>query len=502
MNNMRYIDNNQAFSGPGAITILKDSILALQKSQMIMPLIFWVISLLLYFFAPNEYSYQYCFLMFMVYLISSIWLIRRTAINSNYFNFHALFLISFFFVNFVYPIFLYSIAPTYFAVFKMSFNENIITKATALALIGSSSYILGVSFQFKSAFHSPFKLQKNHNSLQFIMSFFTYGAFVVVLFFAGAAMLGGSFGSSENIPPGLLVIFQVGIGLSVILNINKKNNETILNAIRNFNKPILVLLLFYVFLFLYVGDRGPAIQIALITLCSFSLFVRPIKMKRLIIMILVGMLALSFIGAARSKKINTSDSGVNNFVSRGIGNIQFGSFFDIGMDLIVNNRNLYVGYDYANKNGFSYGRGMIRYIFAPIPVIPSLMTDLLFDATPSELSSGIVITNEANASWGLGTNIIADLYMEFSFIGVIFFMFSLGYIVTKLQVKAYQNRNYAFIIGYIFLVGFSIFLPRATIFEPLRHVVWAICLFYLFKYFSNKLFPIKSSVIERQKITI
>jgi len=473
-----------------------------QKSQVIVALVIWLISLGLYFFAPNEYSLQYCILIFIVYLISSIWIVLRTLINNNYFNFHILFLISFFFVNFVYPIFLYPISPIYFSVFKFIFNENVITKATALALIGSSSYIVGVSLLAHEKHHSQIKLKNNYKALQFIFSCFVYFMFIILFYFAGTEMITGRFGSSENIPSGLLAFFQAGIGVSVILSINKKNKGTILNFIKNFNKPILLILLCYILLFIYIGDREPAMQIILITICCFSLFVRPIKLKNLIILVLVGMLMLSFIGAARSKNINASDSGVNNFVSRGIGNIQFGSFFDIGMDLIINNRNLYVGYDYANKKGLNYGRSMVRYIFAPIPGMPRLMTDLLFDATPNELSSGRFLTDEANASWGLGTNIIADLYMELGLFGVIVFMFLLGYIVMKLHIKAVNNQNYAFIIGYIFLVGFSVYLPRSTVFEPLRHVIWAICLFYLFKYFSNKLFPIKSSVIERQKITI
>jgi len=383
------------------------------------------------------------------------------------------------------------------------FNENVITKATALALIGSSSYIVGVCLLFHKKNHSQIKLKNNSKAFQLILSCFVYCMFTIILYFAGAEMLTGRFDASENIPSGLFALFQAGIGLTVISSVSiKRYKGTIIDFVKKFNKPILLLLPFYILLFIYIGDREPAIQIVLIAICSFSLFVRPIKLKNLIILVLVGMLMLSFIGAARSKNINASDSGVNNFVSRGIGNIQFGSFFDIGMDLIINNRNLYVGYDYANKKGLNYGRSMVRYIFAPIPGMPRLMTDLLFDATPNELSSGRFLTDEANASWGLGTNIIADLYMELGLFGVIVFMFLLGYIVMKLHIKAVNNQNYAFIIGYIFLVGFSVYLPRSTVFEPLRHVIWAICLFYLFKYFSNKLFPIKSSVIERQKITI
>lgn len=488
------MNNIKTFSDSGAdFTILKDSVVALQKSQMIVPLIFWVISLFFYFFAPNEYSYQYCFLLLMAYLISSIWIIRRAVINNNYFNFHILFLISFFLVNFVYPVFLYPISPTYFAVFKFYFNENVITKATALALIGSSSYILGVSMQCRVGGPS-FKLKRKYNILQYFLVFFAYIMFIALLLMGGAQMIGGSFDSSENVPQGLLVIFQVCIGLSVILSIYRKTNGKTFYFIKKFNKPTLLLLLLFVLLFLYVGDRGPAIQIVLITMCSYSLFVRPLGIKKFIIIVIGAMLLLSFVGAARSRNIN-SESGVSNFISRGIEKFELNSIFDIGMDMIVCNRNLYVGYDYANEKELNYGRGMVRYLFAPIPGIPSLMTDLLFDATPNELSSGRIITDEANASWGLGTNIIADLYMELGLFGVMFFMFLLGYIVMKLQIKAVNNQNYAFIIGYIFLVGFSIYLPRSSVFEPLRHVIWAISIFYLFRYFSNKLFSTKKNAV-------
>ncbi len=342
----------------------------MQKSQVIVALVIWLISLGLYFFAPNEYSLQYCILIFIVYLIYSIWIVLRTLINNNYFNFHILFLISFFFVNFVYPIFLYPISPIYFSVFKFIFNENVITKATALALIGSSSYIVGVSLLAHEKHHSQIKLKNNYKALQFIFSCFVYFMFIILFYFAGTEMITGRFGSSENIPSGLLAFFQAGIGVSVILSINKKNKGTILNFIKNFNKPILLILLCYILLFIYIGDREPAMQIILITICCFSLFVRPIKLKNLIILVLVGMLMLSFIGAARSKNINVSESGLRNFVGRGTENIRLGSFFDIGMDLIINNRNLYVGYDYANKKGLNYGRSMVRYIFAPIPGMP------------------------------------------------------------------------------------------------------------------------------------
>jgi hypothetical protein len=77
-------------------------------------------------------------------------------------------------------------------------------------------------------------------------------------------------------------------------------------------------------------------------------------------------------------------------------------------------------------------------------------------------------------------------------------MFLLGYIVMMFQIKANHNSRYVYIIGYIFLVAFSIYLPRTTVLEPVRHVTWAIIMFYLLKYFSAKLFAPKSEIVKSQ----
>ena len=67
----------------------------------------------------------------------------------------------------------------------MSFNENIITKATALALIGSSSYILGISICIKKKITSHVILKRGYKKSQYLLSFFVYFIFTIILYFAG-----------------------------------------------------------------------------------------------------------------------------------------------------------------------------------------------------------------------------------------------------------------------------------------------------------------------------
>ena len=99
-----------------------------------------VFSIILYYESPEVYDYSFCLMCFIVFVITTtILLANNTHQYKTMILFETLFSISFFFTNYVYPLFLYQYSP-YFSLFKYNFNENIISKATALATIGFCSY--------------------------------------------------------------------------------------------------------------------------------------------------------------------------------------------------------------------------------------------------------------------------------------------------------------------------------------------------------------------------
>jgi len=474
---------------------MKFSISNIYFVKIVKSLILFLISILLYVFSPKEYSYNYCLILLAVFLILSYSIVKSTVINNNYFTFHVLFLISFFFVNFVYPIFQYPYNQIPYVVFKHYFNHSLITKTTALSVLGISSYNVGVNLsnvKYKS--NSSNNLVK-FNTYEFLITNWLYFVFGLILIIAGKEIMRGNMGSTQLIPPGLLVIFQVSIGLAIIIGmLSSIYSGGIINFFVKYNKPILFLTLFSMFLFAYAGDRGPSIQVVMIFVGAYSLFIKPIKLKSLALLVLLGMFTLSFLQGTRTHDVSKSGGGgFINFIERGIENYEVNNFIDIGKDLIVNNRNLYAGYDYAKNNGYTYGSNMFNYLFAPIPFLPSLMTNIFFDSPPSQLTTARILTDEVGVNYGLGTNMVADLFMAFGIFGVIVFLFLLGFIVTKAQIKANQNSISASII-YIFLIGFSIYLPRTSILDPFRHIVWALILYFVIKYIRLFLIQYKLSL--------
>ena len=159
------------------------------------------------------------------------------------------------------------------------------------------------------------------------------------------------------------------------------------------------------------------------------------------------------------------------------GNVDNFAFVDVFMDLIINNRNTFVAVDYVDHEGITFGKSMLACVFRVIPFLSSLMHNLL-NLNTSETSSSILLTKETlgdDFTLGLGTSIIADLYLGFGVVGVIFFMWILGIIIKYLENKVHQNNIYHIIIYAVF-ISQAVYIVRSEYFFSLNQIV--LCVFF------------------------
>jgi membrane-anchored protein YejM (alkaline phosphatase superfamily) len=80
-----------------------------------------------------------------------------------------------------------------------------------------------------------------------------------------------------------------------------------------------------------------------------------------------------------------------------------------------------------------------------------------------------------NFQIGLGTTIVADIYLAFGLVGILLLMYFMGYMVNRWLVKSRQLNYYSIII-LCAVLGNSIFLVRAGYFHAFRFMVWAVVL--------------------------
>ena len=148
------------------------------------------------------------------------------------------------------------------------------------------------------------------------------------------------------------------------------------------------------------------------------------------------------------------------------------------IDFIINTRNLYALVDDAFVNGYTYGLSNLEAITGVVPFLTNLLVKL-FGLNPWTLGSAKYSTYLVfgdSPPVGLGTHIVADIFLSFGIVGIILFFILLGYIIEKSKCLSKYSIIYAFI--YYELLSESVFMCRGTMFICLKIVVLEIILYY------------------------
>jgi len=419
---------------------------------------FCVLAILLVIGAPNKYDYNYCAVLLLLFLVNSIYyfLSNRSA-TGNATNFDFFFIFSYGLTNFIYPVFYKPYDPNY-SLFNLPFNHNIITKATAIAYLGFAFFVLGISVYKKTQFSK--RVKEPLPSFRINDIFIRLIFIVAILSFIGYFLTGGL----EELQR---VYSGQGGDLNTVGVYSYFNNVFVICAnllaifvfqIKNITMKLTTFgfIGFCSLLMLTTGSRTLVLGLGLIILASYGRYIKRITMPRLLVMLVVGSIFMSFIQLSRSQDFNSG-----GWVKNAEKNVEFNSPFDIFNDLVINNRNLYVLVDFADKVQNVYFLSTISEITAPFPGLFNYVSESM--GVPKELIFGGALPTYlefgSGSDWGLGTNLVGETYVGFSYYGTCIIMFLLGLIV-KLTGRASRQNIYAF-VAYYLLVSHAVFFPRA-----------------------------------------
>jgi len=440
-------------------------------------LFFSLFSLLLLYLAPKEYSYNYCLFINILYIIQNIAYFKIRN-EKSLVGFQFIFMIAFYFTNFVYPVFYFPTNPTY-SVFELQFNYNIISKATAIAFVAYSFYLLGLSrIERKSVIFEEFKSEINYDAITrfaFIMSFISLVLFI--LFGGNDAMESLYSGEGNIIDPGVSIYFYMLLfSVATILSSFLFNIEVRIKRALYF-----LFLSGILFFFLLIGTRTLPIALCLILLVSYSRNRKIIPNSVFLSILVFGAILLTFIMFARSSSISDQ-----NYTQNAINNTELNSFWDIGSDLIINNRNLYTLIDLAENNGHTFGINMLGGLFSPIPFLQSFFCNVF--SVPVYLIGSASLNSflefGADFTWGLGTNVVSDVYLAFGLIGVLIFFTFLGWIIGKAEHNS--SKNVYWNVVYLLFVSNSVYLVRSGFFDSFRTFVWSLLIVFLYSLSLSK----------------
>ncbi len=193
---------------------------------------------------------------------------------------------------------------------------------------------------------------------------------------------------------------------------------------------------------------------------------------------------MSILTLTRTTSINLSNSSIWDVVENGYGQISKSANFlwVVLLDLIVNARTLYDGIEYTISQGYLYGASYIQYFFCFVPGGGMFITSFLLDKTTMEVATGEILTKFSHAPYGIGTNMIGDIYMNFSLIGVIVLLFLFGILVGRCE--SCETKYQSFL--YYSLLANSIYVPRASVFCWIDLFVMLVLCELLFRSISKR----------------
>lgn len=439
--------------------------------------ILFIESVGLFVFSPRHYVYDFNLFCMLQYLLSTF-LFFRAKKKKNYFDFDTIFLFAFFFVMFFYPVFIYPNDPTKYFAFQYEFNENVISRSTALSLLGIQSYFLGSISYRKSLNENKKSVDVKSDTNIILLSIISVLTFILYILSGGYAKLKGEYSGEEAEASGaaayLYVFFPVFLLCAISFQFNKLlalNNKNL--KLKNINKILIICFSLIFIMLIMAGSRTIPLQLLLLCGGVYTLFYKQIGFFKFFPLVVAGVLAMFAVNVMRG-----GAEGINDLA-------------DIVMDLIICNRNTYLSVDYVDIHGVTYGKSMLSPVLASIPFLQNIVFSI-FSINPSDAGSAVFFTKLTlgeNSSLGLGTNIIADLYLAFGIYGVIFFMFLLGRGISKFIFQS-STSIYALII-YSVMMSYSVFIVRAEFFYFSRYLLWSVFTCFFIKLYHNSNKPIK-----------
>lgn len=432
--------------------------------------LFFIVSLFLYFLAPKEYSFSYCTLILVLFLMQNILYFKQKEYK-NLASFEFFFAFSFCLSNFIYAVFYFPVNPDT-GTFRFAFNTNVISEATGLSGLGYSSYMLALTLFAKNKSENASKLnffvRDQHMLILLVIS---------ILSFLGFVMYGGithlkSVYSGDDADINDIGIFSYFFNIYVVtalllgMFVFRMKNKA-------FSNVVLLFLLLCMAAILYTGSRTIVVGLTLVLMVSYTTFIKNIERTQLLLIIFLGSILLSLMMMYRDDSFT-----LNNY------NEYYGSGFDVYLDLIGPNRNLYVLKDFSDNNFHVYFFSALEDLISPIPGSSSYISSII--PFPLDIMAGNFPTYlefGSGSSFGLGTNLIGEMYFSFGVYGVIILSFLLGMIVRK--TKDNPNIIYSYII-YFLLVSHAVFYPRAFyLFQP-RILVWSLLLVFFMQKTTQK----------------
>lgn len=431
-------------------------------------------SIVMYLFRLMEVSMPFNYACFVLFLLSTF-IYFSLKKKTNYFDFDTLFILLLAVIGFAYSVFIYDENEPFNIAFSLSFDVKFIPTGTILFVLGFQSYFWG-SLAVREK-----KLKEKLLDISKLAPINNTALSIIVILLCIAFLLSGGvqfyrsiyfFNNNEAESGMVLQIISLLHAFAITAIATEFYNKLIDKS--HLISPVLIIAIsIVILLMLYAGNRTLASQLALPIFGLYTLYFKDIRKLKFLIFVLIGTLLMWLIQFTRTgEQVESIEKG-SEFIR----------------DLTIPTRSTYSCMEYIEQFGHTWGQNLLGGLIGAVPSFERLLV-VSFGIDPRSLGSAEILTDYTlgpDPYVGLGTNIIADLFLSFGLFGVIILMSLLGFLVNWSQYKA-KLMNYYSIIVYASFMSYSVFLARTTYTHPAKLIIWSLIIGVLNKSLSQKLF--------------
>lgn len=211
------------------------------------------------------------------------------------------------------------------------------------------------------------------------------------------------------------------------------------------------------------GNRNEMLLILLPLVVGYSVCIQRISNKVFIVSVIAGALLMAMAGMTRTTSVSLSGDTISVVsLTRDFSGLGYNT------DYLI---------EYTNNRHPTYLQGLGKMFLSGIPYIGNVIINLF--GVRGQISSATICTDSIlNATSGLGTSLIGDLYYTGGLLWVIVFMFLFGYIMSRLYMTD-NNMNIFWLVFYSYMVSNAIYYVRSSWSYPITEIEYAIIIILL-----------------------
>ncbi len=448
--------------------------------------IYFFTALIIFVLQPEKYSFfnhEYNFFLSLVYLfLVTVFLFQQRMRDKNWLRFDVVFLLGYTIVHFQIP-FLASIGIEPSRPSFVWINKEVVNYATWMSTVTISLWMLGYSL-----FSSRTKVQKQ--AQKFKVNYTLFDPLLIIVFTGFLVTVGKNFlsGAYDVNSWGdgatyFLLILEVLLYLRVIYFFKEINsNSSIRNIINTFlsHKLFVAVITTYTLLFFLTGSRGEILRILLVTAFAYSIYIKSLSFRFIIISVLIGSFIFTIMGLGRGRV--ATDLGHQSILQRGYTALQETDKRDnFTEELASSVRIQYRAIDTVpESHPYLYGLTYVGTIVGAIPfasgfVISALDIPYCYKGSASFFTC---LGQGNNITYGEGSEILADIYINFSIYGVFIIMLAFGAFIGKATIGVKQ-KNFNYILIYAMLLIAALSINRGTILYAYKDIIYILVFHYI-----------------------